>query len=224
MFGGLRTTDDFLRGRGAFALQAAIPRVWWWLPAILIVFGPLYGFVMGSFSVTTLDRAPLAIYAASKVPLLLLATSVLCLPGFLAMNTVLGLRDDFREAMQAILAGQAALSVTLAALAPLTWVWYLSTDSYRAALLFNAGVFASATLAGHIVMQRYYTVLIRRNPRHRLALTLWVLLYAFVGIQMGWMLRPFIGSPGEPPQFFRPEPFSNAYVVIGQLITGASGR
>ena len=51
-------------------------------------------------------------------------------------------------------------------------------------------------------------------------LWLWMLLYAFVGIQMGWMLRPFIGSPALAVTFFRPEPFSNAYEFVLRLIVG----
>ena len=31
----------------------------------------------------------------------------------------------------------------------------------------------------------------------------WVGIYAFVGIQLGWTLRPFLGAPGEPARFFR---------------------
>jgi hypothetical protein len=62
---------------------------------------------------------------------------------------------------------------------------------------------------------------LRRNPRHRLMATAWLVLYAFVGIQMGWMLRPFVGSPDRRPAFFRPEPFSNAYVVVARLIFGS---
>jgi hypothetical protein len=31
----------------------------------------------------------------------------------------------------------------------------------------------------------------------------WLGLYAFVGSQLGWTLRPFFGAPGEPFQLFR---------------------
>ena len=48
----------------------------------------------------------------------------------------------------------------------------------------------------------------------------WLVLYAFVGIQMGWMLRPFIGAPDMATGFFRSEPFSNAYIVVLRLIFG----
>jgi hypothetical protein len=59
---------------------------------------------------------------------------------------------------------------------------------------------------------------VARNPYHRVAFVLWAALYVFVGIQMAWTLRPFIGSPGAFPTFFRDEPFTNAYVVIAELI------
>src|SRR5262245_50559032 len=199
----LACTDDLLRGEGRFSPAAAEERRWWWLPGLVLIFAPIYGGVMGSFQLDSAARIMQVIYSASKVPLLLGVTSLLCLPGFFVMNTVLGLRDDLRDSLRAILAGQAALSVALASLAPLTRVWYFSSDSYRAALLFNAGVFALATLAGQIVMFRYYRVLIRRNAHHRLMAYLWLVLYWFVGIQMGWMLRPFVGDPSMRVSFFR---------------------
>ncbi len=130
------------------------------------------------------------------------------------------MRDDFRTALRGILAGQAALSIALASLAPFTAVWYASTDSYRLAPLFNAAMFTLATLAGQRVMRREYQPLIARDPRHGYVQWLWAALYAFVGIQMGWMFRPFIGDPDLAVMFFRPEPFTNAYVVVARLIFG----
>jgi hypothetical protein len=176
---------------------------------------------MGSFHLVSAERLWQMVYSGVKVPLLLLATSLICLPGFFVLNTVLGLRDDFRDSLQAILAGQAALSVALAACAPLTRFWYFTSTSYRAALLFNAGAFALASVAAHLAMFRYYRPLMRRHRYHRLAIYIWFVMYAFVGIQMGWTLRPFVGSPDLPVSFFRAEPFSNAYIVIVRLVFGA---
>jgi hypothetical protein len=34
--------------------------------------------------------------------------------------------------------------------------------------------------------------------------TCWIVVFGFVGAQMGWVLRPFIGAPGSPFQIFRP--------------------
>ncbi|MGG6294132.1 hypothetical protein ACQ4M4_06890 [Leptolyngbya sp. AN02str] len=41
-----------------------------------------------------------------------------------------------------------------------------------------------------------------QQTRDRL-LKFWLLLYALVGSQLGWTLRPFFGAPGEPFQLFR---------------------
>jgi len=216
----LAHADQFLRGSGAFSSRQAASRPAWWLPVMIVSFAPIYGLFMGSFDLSSPERILMMVYSGIKVPLLLFATTALCLPGFFVLNTIMGLRDDFLEAMQAILAGQAGLSIALASLALVTRFWYFSCDSYRAALLFNAGMFTVATFAGQIIMMRYYRQLIRRHRYHRVMLGAWVCLYAFVGIQMAWMLRPFIGNPDMPVSFFRQEPFSNAYVVVARLIFG----
>ncbi len=221
MWAAIQHCDDLLRGTARFRVGATSQRPWWWVVAIILVVAPLYGGIMGSFGLDSAERLRQVVFSGVKAPLLLLATTAVCLPGFFVLNTVLGLRDDLREALQAILCGQAGLSIALASLGPVTRFWYFSTGSYRGALLFNAAVFAIAALAGQIVISRYYRPLIARRRRHRIALYTWFALYAFVGIQMAWMLRPFVGSPYMRPTFFRQEPFSNAYVVIFNLVTGA---
>jgi len=158
------------------------------------------------------------------VPLLLLATFVLCLPSFFVVNTLAGLRDDFGQVLRALVATQSCVTVVLAALAPITAFWYVSCRDYGLVLLFNMVMFGVATLAAQIVVRRYYRPLIAREPRHRRLLWAWFALYAFVGVQMGWVLRPFIGNPETPVAFFRAEAWGNAYVVVGGLVLQAVGR
>jgi hypothetical protein len=54
----------------------------------------------------------------------------------------------------------------------------------------------------------------------------WVVLFALVGAQMGWVLRPFIGSPNMPFTWFR-ERHSNFFAAvlraIGDLLFGQGG-
>jgi hypothetical protein len=163
------------------------------------------------------------VYAAVKVPLLIFVTTAVCLPGFFVLNTVLGLRDDFGRAIRAIFAGQAGLTVALASLGPITRFAYSSGVNHRQALLFNAAMFTVATAIGQVVLVRRYRELTSdpaSGGRHRAMLWMWVVLYAFVGMQLGWMLRPFVGGPDRPVSFLRDEPFSNAYVVIAKLVFG----
>jgi hypothetical protein len=158
------------------------------------------------------------VYSGTKVPFLLLATFVLSLPSFFVLNTLLGLRNDFAQVVTALFATQAGLTVILASLAPITAFWYVSGSGYQQAILFNGLMFAVASLGAQWVMRARYRALIARHLAHRWMLRTWIVIYVFVGIQMGWVLRPFIGNPGAPVQFFRQDSWSNAYVAVAELI------
>jgi hypothetical protein len=45
----------------------------------------------------------------------------------------------------------------------------------------------------------------------------WTLIYAIVGAQMGWILRPFIGAPNAPFQWFRARD-SNFFVAVWESL------
>ncbi len=216
----LAATDRLIKGLGGADGGPARAGTPVWLLGLIVLAGAIYGAFMGSFGLST-DRAPMVLYAAAKMPILILGTTLVCMPGFLALNTVLGLRDDFPLALRAVLAGQAAVTVALASLGPITALMYISGLSHRGALLFNAAMFTLATAAAQAVMRRRYRELVRRDERHHLMLWTWALLYIFVGIQMGWMLRPFVGSPDIPVAFLREEPFTNAYIVVIRLFFGS---
>ena len=114
-------------------------------------------------------------------------------------------------------------TMVLASLSPFTVLWYASFTDHDDATLFNAAMFAVASLSGQWVLRRHYKPLIARNPRHRWMLRLWLFIYAFVGIQMGWVLRPFLGHPNLPVSFFRAESWGNAYVQVAEMIGHALG-
>jgi len=84
--------------------------------------------------------------------------------------------------------------------------------------VFNTLMFGSASVTAQWLLRRFYEPLIRRDRRHRTLLRAWLLIYTFVGIQMAWVLRPFIGSPDLTPQFFRQDAWGNAYVKLANII------
>ena len=174
---------------------------------------------MGGFGGFAPDRALQIVYSAVKVPMLLALTFSLSLPSFFVLNTLFGVRSDFREVLRALVACQAGLTIILASLGPYTVLWYASSADYEAAILFNGLVFGFASVSAQLLLVGYYRPLIFHNRRHRWLLRIWVFLYAFVGVQMGWVLRPFVGSPAAAPQFVREGAWSNAYVVVARLIS-----
>lgn len=175
-----------------------------------------YGASMGTFGGFQGDRPWLLLFAALKVPLLLVITFVVCLPSYFVLNTLFGLRDDFSAVLQALAKTQAAMGILLLSLAPYTLFWYASSAHYNGAIFFNAMIFGTASLAAQWLLRREYRPLICRNPRHQLLLRIWLVLFAFVGVQTAWVLRPFIGQPGLPAQFFRDEAWGNAYVALAE--------
>jgi hypothetical protein len=193
------------------------------LGVLVVVFGVVYGAVMGSYAGVFGERFLQVVYSAAKVPLLLMLTFALSLPSFFVINTLLGLRSDFAYAVRALVATQAGLTIILASFAPFTVLWYASFGDYRAAILFNAVMFGTASISAQWLLRRFYEPLIQRNKQHRLMLRGWLVIYAFVGIQMGWVLRPFIGNPNSPTQFFREEAWGNAYVRLAQIVINLLG-
>lgn len=184
--------------------------------------GFLYGIVMGSFGEWDVNRFWYALFAGIKVPLLFWVTFSLCVPVFLVLHALAGLHADFHQALSALLASQAILTLVLVALAPVTVLWYLSSDHYQWAVLFNGVMFAIASLAAQFYLRRLYAPLFARHPRHRTLLTVWIGLYLFVAIQFAWVLRPFVGEPNSPAEFFRSESWGNAYVALFHLLGGAT--
>ena len=210
----LLRADDVLRARSTVL---EIGRSWRRAGALIlliITFGVIYGAVMGGFGGVAGTRAMQVCFSAIKVPILLLATFGLSLPSFFVVNTLLGLRGDFGSAVRALVATQAGLTIILASMAPLTALWYASSGNYDAAIVFNALMFAVAGVAAQALLRRFYQPLIDRDRRHRLLLRAWLVIYSFVGIQMGWILRPFVGHPAMPTRFFREDTWGNAYQPV----------
>lgn len=214
----LLRANDVLRAKPWAVREGATAGTLMHMGVLVVVFGVLYGAVMGSFAGVFGERFLQVVYSAVKVPFLLAATFALSLPSFFVINTLLGLRSDFTYAVRALVATQAGLTIILASFAPFTVLWYASFGNYRAAILFNAVMFGTASISAQWLLRRFYEPLIRRNRQHRLVLRGWLVIYAFVGIQMGWVLRPFIGDPNSPTQFFREEAWGNAYVRLAQII------
>ena len=61
----------------------------------------------------------------------------------------------------------------------------------------------------------------------RTVFKIWVVVFALVGAQMGWVLRPFIGDPAKPFTFFREREsnfFHDVFRKVGDLMDGEDRR
>jgi len=188
------------------------------LTSILIGSG-IYGLTLGIW------RAPLqSLYTAIKFPLLILLTCAgnAAINGMLAQ--ILGSGLSFRQTSLAILMSFALAAIILGSLAPVTlFIWYNAPplDSPRAILghsvMLLAHVFCIA-FAGILANRRLLELLGAISGDAGIArrvLLSWLAGNLFLGAQLAWNLRPFIGSPAIAVQFLRADPLrGNFYEAV----------
>jgi hypothetical protein len=206
----------FLRGGGHRGVEwSSLPRH---SPFTLIVLcGAAYGAVMSSYNGIAGERWLMVLYGALKVPMLFMATMLIAIPCFYVLNLLAGAGADFRRVWQGLIDYQLSIAVQLFALIPVTAFFNVIYADYRLAQAWSTLLFAFASWNARRSLNACYAPLIARSPAHRHLRRFWFLLYAFVGIQMGWDLRPFVGHPEMPVQFFR-EGIGNAYVNVAIIL------
>ncbi|MFH1713242.1 MAG: hypothetical protein ABH896_03595 [Candidatus Jacksonbacteria bacterium] len=180
---------------------------------VILVFAGLYGLALGSY----LGGIQI-IFVLIKLPLLFLSALILTIISAFIIDVVLGSRLKFKQYLMLILL---ALSITSLALAPLSLILYffiLTTNSHDLIILINAGLFSIAGCFGvyaFFLSRRLLAPKESKNKR-RAAVLIWLILYGFVGLQMAWMLKPWVGllKPDEPVPFLRDNIRGNVYVEI----------
>ncbi|HXF10762.1 MAG TPA: hypothetical protein VN625_08265 [Desulfuromonadaceae bacterium] len=191
--------------------------------AIIILGAGTYGAAMGWW------RDPQqALYVAIKFPLIILLTVIgnALINGMLA--PLLGLNVPFRQSFSAIVMSFVVVSAILGAFSPVFafMVWNApglgsgSGATYDLILLANVAVIALAGITGNV---RLFQLLVRLGGSRAVAfraLCAWLIGNLFLGSQLSWNLRPFIGSPGLPVQFLRPDAFhGNFYEAVFHSLT-----
>jgi hypothetical protein len=166
------------------------------LIAIAISGMALFGLVVGSY------RGGLQnLYAAIKLPLLLLVPTVIALPAVRALYAACDVEASHARLALAALVGMARTGVLAAACGPVLWLFYSVHIDYHLAILLMVGALIGVGLPG-------LSTIVRSLPaggRHRgFAAVTSVVLLGLVGAQTGWLLRPFVARPRAEVAFVRP--------------------
>lgn len=182
------------------------------------LFLALYGAIIGST-----HGGLQIISSAFKLPALYLLTLLICLPTLYFMDVVLGSKQTFGQYVALLLASVAMMSVMLFGFAPVTLFFRLSIDDYWFFLLLNIIVLGFTGVIGIGFFYKSMISLIEKEQlgkatknRYKL-ITGWLFLYGLVGSQLGWTLRPFVGTPDRPFSLFR-EIESNFYIQVVKII------
>ena len=165
-------------------------------------------------------RAPLmGVYVAIKLPLLIFLVTALNATLNWMLARVIGAEFSLRESLLIQLMAFTVAAMILAAVAPITLFILFNTPPLSSGdpfghhffLLINVGILA---LAGVLANVRLYQFVQVRTPSIRVArqvLIAWLAGNLFLGAQLSWNLRPFIGSPQLEVAFLRPNPFEGNF-------------
>jgi hypothetical protein len=119
------------------------------------------------------------------------------------------------------LSSRFVIGLALVGFAPVTLFFIATTRSYQFFKILNVLFFAVSGLLGVLFFNRmYFQVADRNSPApgsRRMFLRFWLLLFAFVGTQLAWTLRPFFGAPGLPFEIVR-EVGGNFYTDVGRSV------
>lgn len=184
---------------------------------VIIVGAGLYGAAMGWW------RSPMqALYTGIKLPLIILLTAA----GNAMLNAMLapllGLNIPFRQSFMAVLMSFTISAAILGSFAPLVafLIWNtppMSPDiridigAYNFILLVFVVVVAFGGNAGNLRLLQLLRQLAKSPGVAFRVLFAWMAGNLFVGAQLSWILRPFVGSPGLPVQFLRPDAFKGNF-------------
>jgi hypothetical protein len=182
--------DQLLRDRGALAARITAGRDLASLARALVVIAALSAAVFGA-AIGAHRGGIQILYAAIKLPLVLLLSAAIAAPSWSLLRAAFGLPAALVRQLVALLVGLAMIGVVLVGLAPLVLFGVVLGASYHVMAVGLVGCAAIAGGAGLVAV-----VGAASEPSRSVApLALFVAVLTLVGAQMSWTLRPYLVRP-----------------------------
>jgi len=188
------------------------------LVATILLCGATYGAVLGSW-----HGARLSLYVAIKIPLMMLLTAAITSLFNWIIAALHGLPMRFRQIAALTLIPMAIASIVAASLAPVAWLFNASLPPpsplqqtlHNVLYLAHTMLIAAAGLAGTTVLRAVLADVCGDAALAAKIRWSWIAIYAFVGGEVAWALRPFVGSVYLPVVFLRKDALrGNVYEFI----------
>ncbi|MCE5230940.1 hypothetical protein LLG95_15285 [bacterium] len=207
-----------------------LPQIALILISIAIIMGAIYGAVMGATNFlqgSTLSlgaKVTLMFITAIKVPVLLMGVGAIVYSPIYVSNAFMGERHSWRQVLVLLVSATAITCTVLASMATVAFFFSVTSTTYDFIKLLHVAIFAYAGTIGLQYMLGSIRWMAPARPRASKGLiALWLLLYIFVGVQLAWVLRPFVGSPGEKFEVFRPRSgnfYESVMHSVGKVLSG----
>ncbi|MCI4667279.1 MAG: hypothetical protein MRZ79_03895 [Bacteroidia bacterium] len=188
---------------------------------LIAIFTFCYGLIMGSY-----NGLFQALTSGLKLWGLFLLTLLICFPSFYIVQIVLGSKIGIKQLLIILLSGLVMVSTIMLAFGPIVIFFQLTGDNYNFIQLLHVGIMIFAGIFGmNVVLDALKDACMNLEVYPKIGLTVfqvWVVIFAFVGLQLSWNLRPFVGNKEMPFELFRQNTQGNVYSAIfgsiGKLI------
>lgn len=165
----------------------------WRLTLLFIMLTFLYGVVMGFYS------GPLqALTAGIKVPVMFLLSLLICYPAFFVLQFILGSKMQLSHMTVIILSGYVLTGAIMVSFAPIVVLFVLTGGNYYFLQLLHIAIFAVAAIFGmKTILDALKYSCEQKNVYPKTGVVVfrfWVVILAFVGIQLAWNLQPFLAE------------------------------
>jgi len=181
-------------------------------PAVFVVcVCSVYGAVLAGW------RSPLlSLYVALKLPVLFLGTIVIVAVFNWITASFLGADLSFRATVFVVFAAMTIGCWIMLSLVPVALFFLLSgmpdvgtneelRYAHNAILTTHIVILALAGIAGNAALFKGLRHVVNHRCSVPVLFLFWLSAFAFVGCQMSWILRPFVGSPFYSVAFMRPD-------------------
>jgi hypothetical protein len=179
---------------------------------LICFFSFIYGLVMGSY-----HSFMQAIAAGVKVPLLFSLAIVICFPAFYIIQLILGSKLKFQQMVSIILSGFVLSTAIMLSFTPIVIFFLLTGSNYYFLQLLHISIFILSGFFGmRTIIEALEYSCEKKNIYPKIGVLVfrfWIVIILFVGIQLAWNLRPFLGDTGKPFKLFR-EYEGNFYTAL----------
>jgi hypothetical protein len=169
---------------------------------IICAFTFLYGIVMGSY-----HSFLQSVVAGIKLLILFLAAITICFPSFFIIQQVLGSKMSIRQMIIIVLSGLVLTSTIILSFTPIVLFFQFTGGNYHFLQLLHVAIFIFAGIFGLRLMVDALKFACEKKAIYpQIGVTvfkIWIIILAFVGIQLSWNLRPFLCNKNEEFKLFR---------------------
>jgi len=185
---------------------------------VVVAATAVYGAVLAAW------RSPLmAAYVAAKLPCVFVGTTLVVSVFCWMAALVTGASLRYREVLDAVFSAMAVAGTILLALAPVVLFFILTgapDEGTRETLRFTHAammtvhllVLAGAGVVGNVSLYRSLESRVPAACNLALMMFLWLAAFGVVGCQLGWIMRPLVGSPNIAVEFLRADALDSNFL------------